>query len=73
MSFKMSSIPCRQPNVPLAISLQGDIIVSSHHCLALMSNWDISGCLPYNVILFCILDTLEDKTLYRNMEENEGE
>lgn len=40
-----------------AISSQGDIIreSSSWYCLALMSNWNISACLPQNVILYCAL------------------
>lgn len=48
-----------------AISSEGDIRLesSSRYCLALMSNWNVSGCLPLNVILYCTLATLEDKTL----------
>lgn len=49
-----------------AITSKGDISLesSSQYCLALMSNWNTSGCLPWNVILYCTLGTLEDKTLY---------
>lgn len=63
MSFKMSSVSSRQPNAPVQLVWRVILESSSQYYLALMSNWNISGCLPCNVILFCILGTLEDKTL----------
>lgn len=73
-SFKMLSISSRQPNVPLQL-VQRVILDLSHHpgiVLALMSNWNISCCLPWNVILCCTLGTLEDKTLCSKAEGKWG-
>lgn len=52
------------------INLEGNISLESlsRYCLALMSNWNISGCLPWNVILYCALGTLDEKTQQSKVE-----
>ncbi len=73
-SFEMLSISSRQPNVQLQLVCRVILSLesSSRYCLALMSNWNISACLPWNVILCCTLGTLEDKTLCSKAEGKWG-